>query len=138
MTAVLEEFVVYKDYTVGEVASRKFQEISELSDNVLFQYQEFVDETAAAYISDYPLAYPALGLSGETGETVERIKKICRRGPGQAWTAEDREYLVLELGDIMWYVSRIANILDADLEEIIEKNIDKLTNRQKVKNEVSQ
>jgi NTP pyrophosphatase (non-canonical NTP hydrolase) len=117
MTVVLEEFV---------------------ESNILTDYQEFVDETAAAYIADYPLAYPALGLSGETGETVERIKKICRRGPGQAWTAEDREYLVLELGDIMWYVSRIANILDADLEEIIEKNIDKLTNRQKVKNEVSQ
>jgi NTP pyrophosphatase (non-canonical NTP hydrolase) len=108
MTVVLEEFV---------------------ESNILTDYQEFVDETAAAYIADYPLAYPALGLSGETGETVERIKKICRRGPGQAWTAEDREYLILELGDIVWYVSRIANILDIELEEIIDKNIEKLTQR---------
>lgn len=101
-------------------------------DDVLGDYQNYVDSTAAAYIVDYPLAYPALGLSGETGETVERIKKICRKGPGQVWTPEDRDYLILELGDILWYTTRIANILGVDLDEVIERNIEKLDKRKAI------
>lgn len=102
---------------------------ADFEDTVLGDYQEFVDTTALAYIPDYPLVYPALGLAGETGEVVERIKKLSRIGP--SWSSEDKDYLALELGDILWYVTRIANILDLDLDDIMERNIQKLVERQK-------
>lgn len=101
---------------------------SKYEDTVLGDYQQFVDSTARAYVADYPLVYPALGLAGETGEVVEKVKKLSRAGPG--WSQNDREYFILELGDVLWYVTRLASILDIDLDDIVERNIIKLKDRQ--------
>jgi len=70
------------------------------------------------------LAYCALGLAGEAGETVDKIKKYIR---------DDKLDLVgieKELGDVMWYVAQLANELGLTLQDIIEVNVDKLTSRQ--------
>ncbi len=68
--------------------------------------------------------YPALGLAGEVGELLNKIKKQARDGK-----ALDREDIKAELGDVMWYVSQIAHEMDIDLDEIASYNIEKLRSR---------
>lgn len=70
---------------------------------------------------------PALGLPGEVGEVLELIKKDRR--PGERRKPIDREKLVKELGDVLWYLTRIATDYDIDLEEIAVVNVAKLEKR---------
>lgn len=72
----------------------------------------------------------AVGLAGEAGEVLEKVKKI--------WTQKERELddkdvrdLVSELGDISWYLFQLARILDAPMREILQKNINKRHSRNK-------
>ena len=69
-----------------------------------------------------------LGLSGEAGETADKIKKILRDKEGKI-SAEDRKEVVKELGDVLWYLAAIATYLDVDLEEVARGNIEKLESR---------
>jgi len=66
----------------------------------------------------------ALGLSGETGELNDHIKKHIFHGHDL-----DIDYVVKELGDIMWYVANMAHEVDRSLESVADTNIDKLKNR---------
>ena len=72
--------------------------------------------------------YPTLGLSGEAGEVAEKIKKVIR-DKGGVIDDETREAIKKELGDVLWYVSQIAAELKLDLDDIAEKNIEKLYSR---------
>lgn len=72
----------------------------------------------------------ALGLSGEAGEVADKIKKIIRDKSGKL-TEEDRQEIVLELGDVLWYVANISRVLDVSLEDVASKNLKKLAARQK-------
>lgn len=69
-----------------------------------------------------------LGLTGEAGETADKIKKILRDKDGMI-SDEDRESVTKELGDVLWYVAAIARYLGADLSEVAEGNINKLESR---------
>ena len=72
--------------------------------------------------------YPILGLCGEAGEVAEKAKKIIRDGTGIV-SDEDRRAIVLELGDALWYLTRIAADLGSSLEAVAEANIEKLRGR---------
>ena len=76
------------------------------------------------------LINPTLGLAGETGEFVDKIKKVFRDKRGKLDKAT-RELLVSELGDILWYLAKMAGVLGSSLEEVATKNIDKLASRKK-------
>jgi NTP pyrophosphatase (non-canonical NTP hydrolase) len=69
--------------------------------------------------------YECLGLAGETGELVDKIKKSWRNQ-----TPLDREAAARELGDVLWYVTAIAVELGYTLEEVAVMNIAKLADRQ--------
>ena len=69
-----------------------------------------------------------LGLLGESGEVAEKFKKVIRDKNGKL-TAEDKQELVKELGDILWYVNSVATLLDSNLSEVAEKNLKKLQSR---------
>ena len=69
-----------------------------------------------------------LGLTGEAGETADKIKKLLRDKNG-AVSDEDRELVIKELGDTLWYIAAIARYLDAPLSEVASGNIDKLESR---------
>ena len=71
-----------------------------------------------------------LGLAGEAGEVTEDVKKISRDKGGKI-TDADREELTRELGDVMWYIAVVADYLGVTMEEIVEKNIEKLASRNK-------
>lgn len=72
--------------------------------------------------------YPCLGLSGESGEVAEKIKKIIRDDEGII-TSEKRMELIKELGDVMWYVANLACELNVELDLVAIKNIEKLKKR---------
>lgn len=76
------------------------------------------------------LVEKALGLPGEAGEAADKFKKIIRDKDGVI-SLDDREEIVKELGDVMWYVSTIAAYLDMPLSEVAERNIEKLESRRK-------
>lgn len=71
-----------------------------------------------------------LGLPGEAGDAADKFKKIIRDKSGVI-SLSDREEIVKELGDVMWYVSTIAAYLDVPLSEVANGNISKLESRLK-------
>ena len=72
--------------------------------------------------------YPTLGLSGETGEIAEKVKKIIRDDQGVI-TDEKRDQIAKEAGDVLWYLSQLATEIDYSLEDIAQMNLDKLVSR---------
>lgn len=91
----------------------------------LNEYQDFTHETAV-YPSKYGLVYPSLGLAGEAGEAVEKVKKALRKG---GLDHLDRDGFASELGDVLYYVARCAWDAGFTLDEIAKLNQDKLLDR---------
>ena len=77
-------------------------------------------------IVDY--CYPALGLAEEAGEVAGKYAKAVRDCNGII-DSERREAIIKELGDVTWFVAELCTLLNVSLEEVIQKNIDKLTSR---------
>ncbi|MCX8035340.1 MAG: nucleoside triphosphate pyrophosphohydrolase family protein [Candidatus Dojkabacteria bacterium] len=74
------------------------------------------------------ILYPTLGLAGETGEFVEKIKKIMRNKNG-VFEEQDKDALKGELGDILWYIAQLATDLGLELEDVAESNLEKVLSR---------
>ena len=73
------------------------------------------------------LATAAVGLSAESGEFLEIVKKMVFQG--KPWDEHNRKHLIIELGDVMWYVAQACIALDVDFEDVIEGNVKKLEKR---------
>lgn len=72
----------------------------------------------------------ALGLAGETGEVMEKIKKMIRDKNGVfSPTPEDIAELKKELGDVLWYLSALAFYNGIDLDDVARANLNKLKSR---------
>ena len=69
-----------------------------------------------------------LGAAGETGELADKFKKIIRDKNGEM-TKKDREEVVAELGDVLWYVASVARYMEVPLSEVAKKNLAKLEDR---------
>ena len=69
----------------------------------------------------------AVGMSAESGEFTEIVKKMIFQG--KPVNEDNLFHLKRELGDIMWYVAQACMALDTDFNEIIEMNVDKLKSR---------
>ena len=76
------------------------------------------------------LARMALGLVGESGEVAEKVKKILRDDSGQL-TNTTKSAIAAELGDVLWYLARLAELTDVSLDSVARENLDKLSSRQK-------
>lgn len=74
------------------------------------------------------LTYLALGLAGESGESVDVIKKALRDNV-ETLSEERRTMLIDELGDLFWYQARLLDFLGISLKEVLDRNVDKLTER---------
>ena len=73
------------------------------------------------------LATAAVGLSAESGEFLEIVKKMVFQG--KPWNSDNREHLIIELGDVMWYVAQACMALDISFDEVLERNVKKLEKR---------
>ena len=70
------------------------------------------------------LTNSVMGLCGESGEAIDLVKKhLFHRHE------LDRDALIKELGDVAWYLAEAAEALEIPLEEIFERNIEKLKKR---------
>jgi NTP pyrophosphatase (non-canonical NTP hydrolase) len=86
------------------------------------EYQTKTGETVE-YPEDQALEYLALGLNGEAGEVAEKVKKHIRDGKNLD------ENFAKELGDVLWYLVRLVDELDSDIETVAIQNLDKLFDR---------
>ena len=68
-----------------------------------------------------------VGINAEGGEFLEIIKKMVFQG--KPWNEDNREHLIIELGDVMWYVAQATMALDISFDEVIETNVNKLKKR---------
>ena len=102
------------------------------------EYQKRAIKFDTAYVptSELDLCYgymeKLLGLAGEAGEVLEKVKKKLRDdGSLGGETKEEIEAIGKELGDVLWYLSAIADYNHLSLQDIAENNLKKLEDRKK-------
>ena len=114
----------------------------------LNDYRQFVDSITSKESKSYPvflhrleelevsetnniniprLITAAFGLVSEGGEFTEQVKKILFQG--KPLNEEVRTRLIKELGDVAWYWANACTALDADPNEVLQINADKLKAR---------
>jgi len=74
--------------------------------------------------------YYVLGIAGETGELVEKVKKHFRDDYGKM-TEEKKQEIIKEMGDCLWYHARLADVLGINFDDVAKENIKKLLDRKK-------
>ena len=87
-------------------------------------------ETTVRYVGGRRerIEYVNTAFGGEAGEYLNEYKKHLRE-VGEFYhppLGERRIALLLELGDTLWYLSRIATELDSSLDEVAQMNVEKL------------
>ena len=110
----LEKYAVF----VNSVTSTPSQD----ADAFIYRLQELGGDVAIQR-----LLTAAVGISAEGGEFMEIVKKMVFQG--KPWDDHNREHLVIELGDVMWYVMQACKALDVSLDEVIAGNVEKLKKR---------
>ncbi len=90
------------------------------------KYQEQTRLTAK-YPKEKGLEYCTLGLVGEAGEIANKVKKVIRdnRPVDDAFKAD----MKAEIGDVLWYIARLADELGISLQEVADYNMEKLLSR---------
>lgn len=94
----------------------------------LADYQKRAMDTYSEIKCDGELVYPAMGLANEAGEFLGKLKKVFRDDKG-SMNEQKKKELQDELGDVLWYLTACCSVLDTTLEEIGERNIEKLQDR---------
>ena len=69
----------------------------------------------------------AVGISAEGGEFMEIVKKMLFQG--KPWTDDNREHLIIELGDVLWYVMQACKALEVSIDDVVAGNVEKLKKR---------
>ena len=109
------------------------------------RYQKFVDAVTSDASTDFlalsdrlvaldekganieRLLTAGVGINAEGGEFLEIIKKMVFQG--KPWNDDNREHLIIELGDLMWYVAQACMALDVSFDDVIATNVKKLERR---------
>ena len=116
-----------------------------MESDLLKDYEKFVDEVTS-YASKNPknfideverieeqgvnparLLTASVGLSGESGEFSDIVKKIVFQG--KEMNEDVVKHLRSELGDIMWYVANACMALEISFDDVIATNVKKLEKR---------
>lgn len=86
------------------------------------EYQKKANKTLLG--NEQVLTNCALGLAGESGQVVNLVKNYTFRGADL-----NKEQLTKEMGDVLWYLSQVAQWADIPFEEVAQKNIKDLAKR---------
>ncbi|ATH07678.1 hypothetical protein BIY24_06880 [Halobacteriovorax marinus] len=70
------------------------------------------------------LLHAGIGLSTEAGEFLDALKKHIFYGKEL-----DRVNLAEEMGDLFWYLAIVADELGVNMDDVMERNIEKLKAR---------
>jgi NTP pyrophosphatase (non-canonical NTP hydrolase) len=104
-----------------------FDEVNDYFDNLDY-YQRWTRTVwTNSHSHDDQLTHALFGLATEVGEVIDPFKKE-RYTPHRKVTV-DREHLVEELGDVLYYLVRVADLNDIGMVEVLDRNIDKLESR---------
>lgn len=91
------------------------------------EYQDLAARTLPEGIEkqrELTLVNMAMGLVGESGETIDYLKKVLFQGH-----EFEVEKIAGELGDILWYIAGMCTVLEIHLDEVAQYNIQKLVKR---------
>ena len=109
------------------------------------KYTEFVDAVTSEASTDFlalsdrlvqldekganieRLLTAGVGINAEGGEFLEIIKKMIFQG--KPFNEDNREHMIIELGDVMWYVAQATLALGVTFDEVLERNVKKLEKR---------
>jgi NTP pyrophosphatase (non-canonical NTP hydrolase) len=90
-------------------------------------YQHSASETSQLELAGPDSAIAAmLGIASETGQILNVWKKYLR---DRVDFPANREFLKVELGDLLWYLSAVATAVQLDLEEIAKANLERTHDR---------
>ena len=93
------------------------------------EYDTQAEKTALYPIEpDKEWLYPALGLASEAGEVLGKLKKIYR-DKNSIMTTKDAVDIERELGDVLWYLSRLSKEIGSSLNTVALINVMKLADR---------
>jgi len=104
---------------VGEPLHEGFQPVLQT-----VRYDQFVRQLLKADTEPMMALHAALGVAGEAGELADAIKREYIYGKPR-----NRENIVEELGDLIWYMQAVQNHYDIGDQEILQYNADKLAKR---------
>ena len=113
-----------------ELEAKKWMKERQLSSITAAEYQSRACETAI-YPKHRAMEYLTLGLTGESGEIANKVKKFIRDGAVKDEYLAKRIEIGYEIGDVLWYCAVLAEELEMNLGHIMEKNLDKLADRKK-------
>lgn len=104
-----------------------------MSDTTFNEYQQQALTTdlfdhRSSSVADPSFMSKVLGLVGETGEIAEKFKKILRDKDG-VLSEDDRQEIVKELGDVLWYIGVLSKYMDVSLQDVADKNLEKVMSR---------
>ena len=69
----------------------------------------------------------AIGVGAEGGEFAEIVKKITFQG--KPYDDASREHMIVELGDVMWYIAQACLSLGVSIDDLVIRNVKKLEAR---------
>ena len=85
-------------------------------------YMDFTRKTAK-YPKRREKEYLMIGLMNEAGEVGGAFKKEIRDH------VDNKELIIDEMGDVLWYLTRLCDVYDIKISELMVNNMDKLFNR---------
>lgn len=95
--------------------------------NVFMHRLAEIYETTEDNVQIQRLLTAAVGINAEGGEFMEIVKKMIFQG--KPFNDDNREHLIIELGDVMWYVAQACLALNISMDEVIHQNVTKLLKR---------
>ena len=117
-----------------------------MNDKINFdRYEKFVDAVTSEASTDFlalserlveldekganieRLLTAGVGINAEGGEFLEIIKKMIFQG--KPFNADNKEHMIIELGDLMWYVAQACMALEVSFDDVIARNVKKLEKR---------
>lgn len=121
------------------------EELREKNEVDTYKYLEFVDFVTSDASKNYDsfasrlaelnesgadiqrLLTAAVGINAEGGEFMEIVKKMIFQG--KPFNEDNREHLIIELGDVLWYVAQACIALNISMDEVFHTNVAKLLKR---------